>query len=619
LVPTFALVWIGNDDLLDVTAGFARRRPLPPERFGELFRRLLGEIAQSGADMAVATLPDPTGFPALRPVAGAVTTCRAIDGVQEPVDPDSLVSLYLDPTLLPSPPCGRVITPEQRATVRTTIEAYNAEIAAAVAELQRTRPASVALVDLFSAFERWRADGVDVNGDGAADVGMAYLGGFFSLDGTHPSRTGNALIANAFIEAINARFGAHIPSVDVRRVRARDALARHRLRTPEPPPVGLIADGGARDPGTWRAIAERVAGGASTDAEPPTFAPLVAPVAGYRLSSGFETAADAEAELTVTCELVTTPVCTGQRACQLDSGAGPTNTYGASILGSEAYMRAYHRVDVQRTPSPSESCAPIIGFDTAVDLPLCSVDVCVQPDGRVRYRLRDRVSGSTGTTVGSPSAIQPVAWRRIEIRTRIGSGSNDDGCELRVDGATVAVSETLNLGTSRPFIGFLTNRQGAYNQPSTPGIWTATLDDIAITEGGWPDAGRVIARQDVRGHRPTINSRSSAPRRSIRPGPTRRRTAPRQPPPRRRATRSRRPCSSPPSTRGSIRSGSAPRSSPVRRGWTAGPRRHPIARTISGAGSRAPTSIRRCRASRRPTGCTATGSTEASGPRRSRT
>src|SRR5688572_7462315 len=49
LAPGFALVWIGNDDLLDVAAGvLPDRRRLPPSQFGELFRRLLDEIAAAG-------------------------------------------------------------------------------------------------------------------------------------------------------------------------------------------------------------------------------------------------------------------------------------------------------------------------------------------------------------------------------------------------------------------------------------------------------------------------------------------------------------------------------------------------------------------------------------------
>jgi hypothetical protein len=143
-------------------------------------------------------------------------------------------------------------------------------------------------------------------------------------------------------------------------------------------------------------------------------------------------------------------------------------------------------------------------MDQNQGLPLCSADVCVQPDGRVRYRLRDRVNGATGTTVGSPSAIMPAEWRRIEVRTRIAGGSNDDGCELRLDGVTVASSDTLNLGNLRADLGFLTNRQGAYSQPANPGSWVATFDDIALTEGGWAGPGRIIARQGRPGT-PTFN------------------------------------------------------------------------------------------------------------------
>jgi hypothetical protein len=41
-------------------------------------------------------------------------------------------------------------------------------------------------------------------------------GGYFSLDGVHPNPRGQALIANEFIRAINARFGATLPPVDLR-------------------------------------------------------------------------------------------------------------------------------------------------------------------------------------------------------------------------------------------------------------------------------------------------------------------------------------------------------------------------------------------------------------------
>jgi hypothetical protein len=40
-------------------------------------------------------------------------------------------------------------------------------------------------------------------------------GGTFSLDGVHPSPRGYALIANKFIEAINAKYGSNLNGVNI--------------------------------------------------------------------------------------------------------------------------------------------------------------------------------------------------------------------------------------------------------------------------------------------------------------------------------------------------------------------------------------------------------------------
>jgi hypothetical protein len=40
-------------------------------------------------------------------------------------------------------------------------------------------------------------------------------GGAFSLDGVHPSARGYALIANKFLEAINAKYGSTFKPVDL--------------------------------------------------------------------------------------------------------------------------------------------------------------------------------------------------------------------------------------------------------------------------------------------------------------------------------------------------------------------------------------------------------------------
>jgi hypothetical protein len=213
--------------------------------------------------------------------------------------------------------------------------------------------------------------------------------------------------------------------------------------------------------------------------------------------SGLETGELGEFDDTLNCPIVTAPVCTGRRACQKTTLAQPSQLRSRAMGVAEAFVRTYHLVNVSATPSPTESCAPVTGFDTNVVVPTCSVDVCVQPNGQVRYRLFDRVNGAT---VGSPTAVMPAGgWRRVEVRVRLRSGINDDECEFRLDGNVVAASVTLNLGTAGLDSGFITNRQAAFPQPPTPGSWLATYDDVAITVGQWPGPGRVIARQGEQG------------------------------------------------------------------------------------------------------------------------
>jgi len=241
LRPTFVMVWIGNNDVLDMAM---RTNPdavtLDATEFGRRFRRLLDELADTGADMAVGNLPDVTGVAALRHAAGEVTSCRQADGTLRPVATDDLLSIDLERVALPVPPCTDVLGLAERDHILKTVSAFNAEIAAAIMETEQNRGVRIAPVDLFALFGGLRANGLDINGDGAVDISTGYLGGLFSLDGVHPTPTGNALIANAFLDAIEQRFGDAIPRVDVARVAARDRLVGNPFRPAGEAPFGLI-------------------------------------------------------------------------------------------------------------------------------------------------------------------------------------------------------------------------------------------------------------------------------------------------------------------------------------------------------------------------------------------
>ena len=51
-----------------------------------------------------------------------------------------------------------------------------------------------------------------------------FLGGLFSLDGLHPTNTGYAIMANQFIQTINANFKTSIPLANVQQIAASDPL-----------------------------------------------------------------------------------------------------------------------------------------------------------------------------------------------------------------------------------------------------------------------------------------------------------------------------------------------------------------------------------------------------------
>jgi len=243
LHPSFLLVWLGNNDVLPmVTHTDPGAVTLGPADFGARFHALLDALADTQAGMAVANLPDPTAIAALRRAAGEVTSCRTAAGTLAPVASDDLLSIDLDPAQLPTPPCSRVLDANERAQIRAKVVAFNAEIATAITDIEQRRGVAIATVDIFSRFDQLASAGVDLNGDGAPDLTTRYLGGIFSLDGVHPTRTGNALIANTFIDAIDARFGESIPEVNVARVAAHDPLAHSRFRPAGEPPFGLIGE-----------------------------------------------------------------------------------------------------------------------------------------------------------------------------------------------------------------------------------------------------------------------------------------------------------------------------------------------------------------------------------------
>jgi hypothetical protein len=104
-------------------------------------------------------------------------------------------------------PASDVLLAADAATINTRVQQFNAVIQAAASQL------GAAYVDANSILAQLASTGIEVGG---IPFSAAFLtGGVFGYDGVHPTHFGYAYIANAFIDAIDAQYGADIPEVDL--------------------------------------------------------------------------------------------------------------------------------------------------------------------------------------------------------------------------------------------------------------------------------------------------------------------------------------------------------------------------------------------------------------------
>jgi lysophospholipase L1-like esterase len=227
LSPTFVTIWAGNNDVLAAaTSGIVIEGVTltPVAQFETDFRTLTSTIAATGAKMAIATIPDVTTIPFVNAISPFLTIPSGqqvpILGPNGPLTANDRVLLPASallaqgigvPTALGGTgtplPDNVVLSAAELSTISARVQAYNTIIRAVANER------NAALVDtnsLLSAAARGEF------GVGGMVLTTTFLtGGIFSYDGVHPTAIGYAVVANAFIEAINAKFGGSIPPVNL--------------------------------------------------------------------------------------------------------------------------------------------------------------------------------------------------------------------------------------------------------------------------------------------------------------------------------------------------------------------------------------------------------------------
>jgi hypothetical protein len=238
---TFFSCWLGNNDALGyATSGGAGEALTDKATFASLYNLAVDRLTANGAKGVVATIPDVTAIPyfttitvgklvegvkkvnpaatglyisALNPATGTYSTRTATDSdlVVLEFNTGSLgttvngVPFY---GLIPQNPLASsaVLDKAEVVKARDYIISYNTIIKSAASAK------GLALFDSFDFLNRLRS-GMVVNG---VPINSEFItGGIFSLDGIHLTPRGNALTANEYINAINARYHSKIPTVDI--------------------------------------------------------------------------------------------------------------------------------------------------------------------------------------------------------------------------------------------------------------------------------------------------------------------------------------------------------------------------------------------------------------------
>jgi len=229
--PTTIFLWIGNNDALiaDITGMPSSMTSVA--NFTTQYQALMTQLTTLiPAHLVIGNIPDVTQEPYLQPAALVLAGTSQQTGLPTSVLSGILGIVpgdFVNPTGLAEIPLilggkqkgpiddAGVLSAAEVVNVQAQVTAFNQVIAA------QAQSAGATLVDINNLFKQVSTSGLTINGyTGTA----TFLGGFFSLDGIHPTNTGYAVVANKFIDTMNAAISTKIPDVALSAVAAADPL-----------------------------------------------------------------------------------------------------------------------------------------------------------------------------------------------------------------------------------------------------------------------------------------------------------------------------------------------------------------------------------------------------------
>jgi hypothetical protein len=261
--PTLAVIELGFVEALEAAvAGDPAAMP-DPGAFRSQYSRLVRALRALNCEVVALTIPDPVDTAYFSPVDAAARVLKVpapivagAYGLQgdDRISVDGLTEMGFQ-LICKSPrplPEGSFLRGTVAATISGRVGVLNSEIAGVARE-------SGALVyDLHALFQTVRKTGVTV---GARTLTADFLGGFYSLNGYYPGKTGQSLIANGILELLNGHYGTRFEPVDVVTILQSDPVASYQLAEgPDFTPADLTPPAGGAGEAAAPAAAEGAAG-----------------------------------------------------------------------------------------------------------------------------------------------------------------------------------------------------------------------------------------------------------------------------------------------------------------------------------------------------------------------
>jgi lysophospholipase L1-like esterase len=257
--PTLITLWIGNNDILAFATRGGLFPPTDPSVFQTQYTQVVTALHSTGAQIIIGGMPNALLTPYFTTVGpGVGQAISGIPGAQglvyqttgapginiapagDLINKNVLITLsgsaaagllgnttgkYYTDNGIPVPPGvntafpfgltpenpfpnNLVLDPTEIAAYLALRDGYNQIISGLAASFSYS---VINWDELFNSLAG--AGGLTVNG---VNFSATYISGnFFSLDGIHPTSQGYGIIANEFIKAINNKYSAQIPLVDV--------------------------------------------------------------------------------------------------------------------------------------------------------------------------------------------------------------------------------------------------------------------------------------------------------------------------------------------------------------------------------------------------------------------